>query len=94
MIKYRIKLIKLPDEVQDNKHLTTIDENNTAVGVCYKLPTIGESLYLDRSEEMFINPYYTSTVTELLPNKVFKTLDGTYSYDIIEVKQEIIEIEL
>ena len=84
MTRLKVKVIKLTDDRFNGNHPNGVDAGYTVVGYCHQLPTVNHSFYVDRSKERFINPFYTSTVTEVGEDGVFKTLNSTYKYEVID----------
>ena len=70
-------LTKISDDKFNGKHPNGINENFSIAGIVKKQPTVGESFVF--------GSLHTSTVTEVLENGVFKTLNSTYMLKIKEM---------
>jgi hypothetical protein len=71
----RIKLTKLKDERFDGQHPNRINEGYTKEGEMQQSPVVGEAFYLES--------FNTSTVTELLPGDMFRTLNSVYKIEYL-----------
>lgn len=69
------KLIKLTDDVFNGNHPNNIGEGYVARGFIVQKPVVGSSC--------IVGDLRTSTVTKVLKDGVFKTLNSTYKLEII-----------
>jgi len=69
------KLTKVSDDKFNGNHPNLIDEGYITIGCINKKPTIGERF------EMFNSYFISSTVTEVLGETIFKTLNSTYKLE-------------
>lgn len=72
----RIKLTKLSDEVFNGSHPNNINPGFQMEGYELIPPTIGESYWVS-------NNWRTSTVTKIMDNGKFKTLNSTYKLEYL-----------
>lgn len=71
----RMKITKLRDNFE-GKHPNQINEGFIETGVMYEKPVVGHSFKLGR--------LFTSTVTEIIDDNTFKTLNSTYKLEPID----------
>ena len=77
----RIKLVKIK-ELEDALHPNNIVEGIEKEGEFSKAPAVGECFYMqyDKNENLW---FRTSTVTEIIDERTFKTRNSIYRYEPI-----------
>jgi hypothetical protein len=87
MTKYKVSLIKLTDDRFNGNHPNRINAGFTFVGYTYNLPSVSSSFIMSEMPlkmDGYANAFATSRVIEIGSDGVFKTLNSTYKYEIID----------
>jgi hypothetical protein len=78
----KYKLTKLSDNVFNGVHPNNINEGYTKIGYYENPPKVGERFMLGYKNSLGI--FMTSTVTEIVDEEIFKTLNSTYKMKLYE----------
>lgn len=72
-----VRLTKISDDVFNRKHPNGIIEGIEIMGILAFPIEVGQNVVLDN--------FYTSNVTEIINESTFKTLNSTYKIEYLEI---------
>lgn len=79
----KIRLYKISDDVFEGKHPNDIGAGFEIIGHVVTPLEVGGALFIDHCTHRMYEWFHTSTITEIIDEQTFKTLNSTYKIEIL-----------